>query len=127
MANETAGTPVDVGATTAPAEVEPGRNALDTEYGNPYDPNTPPYSVYIDPKGEQMRREEAATAKAEKAKGGAKGTEYRFDGHEQETEGTQRIYLSGGYTVDRGESAPISDEEVEKLKALGFKLTKSSK
>jgi len=118
---------VDVAAVSAPAEVAPGRAALGVEYGNPYDPNTPPYSVYRDPKGEQQARQEEEAAKANKARSASKNPEYRFDGHKEPTEGTQRIKLKGGYHVERGGTAPISDDEVERLRSLGFKLVKASK
>lgn len=103
-----------------------GAKAIGVEYGNPYDPTAPPYSVYNDPLREALEAREAeAQAEAER-KSKARGTEYRFDGHASPYEGTEILKTANG-SASIGETLVLSKADADALSASGFVLVKVEK
>lgn len=100
-----------------------GGQTIGVEYGNPYDENTPPWPVYNDPTREAMELQKKEEQRQEKLKAEAQGAEYRFTGHRDDHEGTETLTTSVG-DVRKGESITLTDDEVARVRALGFKLTK---
>lgn len=99
-----------------------GTVAQGADFGSPYDPDHPTYSVYNDParvaieQAEEQERQRAAAA------ADVKGSEYRFLGHEGAPyEGTTAINTAAG-TIDRGGTGVLTDEEFGLLTQAGFQL-----
>ncbi len=105
-------------AKAEPAEAKP--TGIGTEYGNPYDPNQPPYSVYRDPKRAAIEAREAEAA--ENARKGS-GTEVVFDGHEDPQNGTKRLLTPYG-SVSVGGTIKLPKEQQQELEAAGFRFSK---
>lgn len=103
-----------------------GAKAIGVEYGNPYDPDTPPYSVYNDPMREVLEQREADRQAAAENRAKARGTAYRFDGHESPYEWTEVLRTANGDTRI-GETVMLSKADFERLTGSGFVLTKTEK
>lgn len=103
-------------------------SGIGVEYGSPYDPNTPPWSVYTDPgaaASEREHYEEVARQRSIDEAEGREHTVYTFGGHRDEYEGTERLQTAYG-TVTRGQAIALPEDQVKHLRSLGFKFTKQS-
>lgn len=101
-----------------------GARAIGVEYGNPYDPDTPPYSVYNDPQREAIEAREAEEAAEAEIRSKARGTAYVFQGHESPYEWTEVLKTRNG-SARIGETVVLSKDDYSALVAAGFVLEKT--
>jgi hypothetical protein len=103
----------------------PGATAQGTDYGNPYDENTPPYSVYKDPSAASAKAAERKQKKASEERESAGGSLYTFDGAKAQGDETSVLVLADGTTVEQGVPTMLTAEEVEQLTDLGYKFSEA--
>jgi hypothetical protein len=108
---------------TRPAwDTRAGTVAQGADFGSPYDPDHPTYSVYNDPGRAAVEQAEEQERARQEAAADVKGSEYRFLGHEGDPyEGTVRISGVAG-TIERGGTGVLTDEEFALLTQAGFRL-----
>lgn len=137
MAEKSTGGAAGESAVDAPTQVAPIPNVvpateqssgIGVEYGSPYDPNTPPWSVYTDPGtagDDRVHYEEVARQRAIDEAADRGYTVYTFHGHRDVHEGTERLQTAYG-TVKKGQAVALPEDQVKHLRSLGFKFTKQS-